>query len=151
MKTLLISYQGDLKSTGKPIIIQDVKTDKKTFTDSISGSGDLIMAYNSALKKSTGKICVLQIDNFKAHSIDSSKLETIRLWFCKGNFNQFNKGKLNANYSPNEPIVKTDANGKNRQNIKSIELKNVQFEISFNNAKWFEKKSRATSILRVFN
>jgi hypothetical protein len=151
-QTLLVSYDSRKKSTGKPIVIQNSENSEKSFTGLISGSGDLIMAYNPALKESIGKICVLQVDNFKSHSIDSKLIESDRVWFCKGNFTQYDKnGKLNPNYANNKPLVLTDAKGKNRKNVKSIEFKNVQFEIKFNNAISKEKQSGSTSILRVFN
>tara|TARA_Y100001951_G_scaffold81055_1_gene69148 strand:- start:214 stop:714 length:501 start_codon:yes stop_codon:yes gene_type:complete len=156
-----LAYIPNEKKTGKPILIMgqtdQVKTSKgitkawknENFTNSVMGIGTILMSYDP--KKPDKKSCVLSIENFQAVNFDENQTEKYRLWFCKGNFTQYNKGKLNINYAPNDPIVRSDHKGNNRQNIHIIKLKNAKFEISLNNAISKEKCSGATTILRVFS
>ena len=156
-----LAYIPNEKKTGKPILIMgqtdQIKTSKgitkawknENFTNSVKGIGTILMSYDP--KKPHKKSCVLSIENFQASDFDENEPEKYRLWFCKGNFTQYNKGKLNINYAPNDPIVQSDHKGNNRQNIHIIKLKNAKFEISLNNYISKEKNSGATTILRVFS
>ena len=163
IKLAYIPYQ---KASGRPILIMGdnpgIKTSKgiikkregdkwvnDNFTNSVKGIGTILMSYDP--KKPDKKSCVLSIENFQAVNFDENQTEKYRLWFCKGNFTQYNKGKLNVNYAPNDPIVQSDHKGNNRKNIHIIKLKNAKFEISLNNAISKEKCSGATTILRVFS
>ena len=156
-----LAYIPNEKKTGKPILIMgqtdQIKTSKgmtkswknENFTGCVKGIGTILMSYDP--KKPHKKSCVLSIENFQASDFNENQTEKYRLWFCKGNFTQYNKGKLNVNYAPNDPIVRSDHKGNNRENIHIIKLKNAKFEISLNNYISKEKCSGATTILRVFS
>ena len=94
--------------------------------------------------------CVLFVESFQQCEIQESDPE-VRNWFCKGNFSKCSKsGKLNPNFDPNNPIVVSDGQGKNRQNKQRVEYKNVKFSLALNNAISKERQSGASTILRVF-
>lgn len=158
-----IFYVPNEKKTGKPICVLDkpgfLETSKgqtkawknHDFVNSISGYGNIKMEWVNDLKSKYGKSCVLTIENFKLCEIKESDPE-IRNWFCKGNFIEFDKksGKQNPNYDPKNPIVITNGMGKNRENKQSVKYQNVKFSLALNNSIASERKSGATTILRVF-
>lgn len=136
-----IFYNPRMKKTGMPLKVITGKSE--IYTGLIQGSGDLVMAYNPKFKLEIGKSCVLDVQNFKEKIFDKSRIESFRIWFCKGNFKRSGL--------ENKPVVITDHKGKSRDNKQQVILKNCEFEVEFNNAISSEKNSGATTILKIFS
>ncbi len=136
-----IFYNPRMKKTGMPLKVISGKSE--IYTGLIQGKGDLVMAYNPKFKLEIGKSCVLDVQNFQEKTFEKSRIESIRVWFCKGNFKRAGL--------ENKPLVITDNKGKNRDNQTQITLKNCEFEVEFNNAISSEKNSGATTILKIFS
>ena len=146
-------YIPNEKKSGSPICVLNAPENLATtkgvtkawknhdFVSSISGIGDITMAWISDNKTQYGKSCVLTVENFKQTEIKTSDPE-VRNWFCKGNFKRPGL--------ENKPIVITDSKGKNRENTNKVVYKNCKFSLALNNSIPSEKSSGATTILRVF-
>ena len=156
MSKQIIAYDKWKKGSGKPILLNG------QYTNQVKGFGDLTMSFDSSHKANFKKVCVLFVENFQVKEFNSNRQEDLRAWFCYGNFTEFNTRKgqkiKNPNYDPLKPIVTSNASGLNRKHEKTIILKNVHFEIKFNNAVNHKGKkatkeitSGATTILRIFN
>ena len=157
MRLFYIPSQKGICVLDKP---QNMTTRKETkgkfkdlhFSQDVTGYGDVKMSWidrdiQGGNKETYGKSCVLEITNFKESKIIESKNE-IRAWFCKGAFK--NESGKNKNYDPDNPIVVTNGLCENKKQKNHIEFKNVAFSLKVGNFQKYEKKSGATTILRVF-
>lgn len=148
-----VFYVPQEKRTGSPICILEkpnfLKTTKGVtkawlshdFVPVLEGRGDITMEWIPQNKDDFGKSCVLSIDNFALCKVDTSRPEK-RNWFCKGNFKRQDL--------QNFPIVVSDGEGKNRQNVQRVQYLDCYFSLALNNAISKEKQSGASTILRVF-
>jgi hypothetical protein len=158
MRLFYVPSQGSicvLDKTQNMTTRQEIKGKFKDqhFSQDVTGYGDVKMSWINrdvlgGNKETYGKSCVLEITNFKESKIIENKSNEIRAWFCRGAFK--NKSGKNKNYDPNNPIVVTNGLCENKKQVNHIEFKNVAFSLKVGNFQKYEKRSGATTILRVF-
>tara|TARA_R110002033_G_scaffold164022_2_gene201213 strand:- start:6147 stop:6710 length:564 start_codon:yes stop_codon:yes gene_type:complete len=113
-------------------------------TNQVYGYGDITVEYNAEGvsehndKKKKVK-CIMKVDNYKSspQGILSSFREDMRVWYCRG---LVKTGK---------PIVISDSDGKNEITTNKKEIKNCFFRVFHQNAKSFESRKGARTILEI--
>lgn len=118
------------------------QSDGKCFcTNQIYGFGDITIEYNAKGisehndKKKKVK-CVMKVDNYKSSTYSAFR-EDMRIWYCRG---LVKTGK---------PLVISDSEGNNEITTNKQQIKDCFFRVFHQNAKPFEIRRGARTILEI--